>query len=311
MAEDELTAHAADTPAKYAAQDKNGGWWLYEMKPYLLGVSGLWDSDGWKTLAARGIVPAGHDWRATLREVNPMTTTPNAPKWPAHPAHKAEKPQLNPATSSLTDSQARQFAEESGTCSDGTQCGTFAETAYCADCPNQPKVPTRQQMINRANSTLAFWPVDAEAANQIMPAKHPWQWRQSSNGDVYLTDLRFLQIVTESDWCAGVDMSEPQCLHYGGACGENGYCAPCPNRPQPGYDPDDVAFKQPRYQDARGEDWIDEFARTATMDEFRGAMRFTVGKYNRRIGKKDDDLSEVRKMRDYCERWEQYLLARR
>ena len=89
------------------------------------------------------------------------------------------------------------------------------------------------------------------------------------------------------------------------------YCDDCPNRPQPQYNPDDVAFKQPRYQDTQGEDWIDEFARTATMDEFRGAMRFIVGKYNRRIGKKDDDLSEVRKMRDYCERWEQYLLARR
>lgn len=67
--------------------------------------------------------------------------------------------------------------------------------------------------------------------------------------------------------------------------------------------------KQPRYQDHGGEDWIDEFARTATPEEFRGAMRFTVGKYNRRIGKKDAELSEVRKMRDYCQRWEAYLLA--
>ena len=32
------------------------------------------------------------------------------------------------------------------------------------------------------------------------------------------------------------------------------------------------AGKQPRYQDAKGEDWIDEFARTATAEEFRGAL---------------------------------------
>lgn len=64
--------------------------------------------------------------------------------------------------------------------------------------------------------------------------------------------------------------------------------------------------RQARYQDAKGEDWIDEFARTATADEFRGAMRFTIGKYNRRAGKKDALLSEIRKMRDYCQRWEEY-----
>jgi hypothetical protein len=68
--------------------------------------------------------------------------------------------------------------------------------------------------------------------------------------------------------------------------------------------------KQARYQDAKGGDWIDEFARTSTAEEFRGAMRFTVGKYLRRIGRKDAELSEVRKMRDYCQRWERYLLQR-
>lgn len=61
--------------------------------------------------------------------------------------------------------------------------------------------------------------------------------------------------------------------------------------------------KQSRYQDATGDDWIDEFARTATIEEFRGAMRFTVGKYIRRVGKKDEIAKEVEKMRDYCERW--------
>src|SRR5690554_7043575 len=68
--------------------------------------------------------------------------------------------------------------------------------------------------------------------------------------------------------------------------------------------------KQPRYQDETGDDWIDECARTFTPEEFRGAMRFTVGKYLRRVGKKDAELQEVRKMRDYCQRWEAYLVAK-
>ena len=64
-----------------------------------------------------------------------------------------------------------------------------------------------------------------------------------------------------------------------------------------------IQGKQARYQDATGEDWIDEAARTFTAEEFRGAMRFTIGKYNRRMGKKDDLISEIEKMRDYCQRW--------
>ena len=64
-----------------------------------------------------------------------------------------------------------------------------------------------------------------------------------------------------------------------------------------------VQDKQSRYQDTTGEDWIDEAARTFTAEEFRGAMRFTIGKYNRRMGKKDDLISEIEKMRDYCNRW--------
>ena len=64
-----------------------------------------------------------------------------------------------------------------------------------------------------------------------------------------------------------------------------------------------LSQKQPRYQDSKGEDWIDECARTFTPEEFRGAMRFTIGKYNRRMGKKDDLVKEIEKMRDYCQRW--------
>ena len=64
-----------------------------------------------------------------------------------------------------------------------------------------------------------------------------------------------------------------------------------------------VQDKQSRYQDTTGEDWIDEAARTFTAEEFRGAMRFSIGKYNRRMGKKDELIVEIEKMRDYCQRW--------
>jgi len=64
-----------------------------------------------------------------------------------------------------------------------------------------------------------------------------------------------------------------------------------------------IEKKQERYQDAQGEDWIDEAARTFTAEEFRGAMRFSIGKYNRRMGKKDELIKEIEKMRDYCSRW--------
>ena len=65
-------------------------------------------------------------------------------------------------------------------------------------------------------------------------------------------------------------------------------------------------MKQTRYIDSNGEDWIDEFARTATVDEFRGAMKFTIGKYLRRAGKKDEMPQEVGKIDDYAKRWSEY-----
>ena len=64
-----------------------------------------------------------------------------------------------------------------------------------------------------------------------------------------------------------------------------------------------LSQKQPRYQDSKGEDWIDERARTFTPEEFNGAMRFTLGKYVRRAGKKDALASEIEKIRDYAARW--------
>ena len=49
-------------------------------------------------------------------------------------------------------------------------------------------------------------------------------------------------------------------------------------------------------------DWIDEFCATSTVEEVRGAFRFTIGKYLRRYGKKDDPLQEAIKILDYANR---------
>lgn len=70
--------------------------------------------------------------------------------------------------------------------------------------------------------------------------------------------------------------------------------------------PDPQLSKQVRYRDSEGEDWIDEFARTATPEEFRGAMRFSIGKYVRRMGKKDERIKEIKKIADYANRWADY-----
>ena len=49
-------------------------------------------------------------------------------------------------------------------------------------------------------------------------------------------------------------------------------------------------------------DWIDEFCATSSTEEVRGAFRFTIGKYLRRYGKKDDPLQEAIKIQDYANR---------
>jgi hypothetical protein len=62
-------------------------------------------------------------------------------------------------------------------------------------------------------------------------------------------------------------------------------------------------MKQERYLNDDGTDWIDECAATLTPEEFRGAMKFTIGKYKKRMGKKDDVELEQSKIDDYEKRW--------
>jgi hypothetical protein len=69
--------------------------------------------------------------------------------------------------------------------------------------------------------------------------------------------------------------------------------------------------KQQRYTDSDGLDWIDKSASQFDCDEFRGAMKFTIGKYMERLGKKDSIVNEVRKIADYAQRWLQYEESQR
>lgn len=65
--------------------------------------------------------------------------------------------------------------------------------------------------------------------------------------------------------------------------------------------------KQERYLDSDGKgDFIDECTREFTPEEFRGAMKFTIGKYIKRLGKKDEIFKEVTKIADYSNRWLEY-----
>jgi hypothetical protein len=69
------------------------------------------------------------------------------------------------------------------------------------------------------------------------------------------------------------------------------------------YDELDDYSKQPRYKGNDGLDHIDEFARDNSIEDFRAAMRFTIGKYEKRLGKKDAMSKELYKMSDYYKRW--------
>ena len=71
------------------------------------------------------------------------------------------------------------------------------------------------------------------------------------------------------------------------------------------YEELDDFSKQPRYKDENGLDWIDEFAANNSIEGFRAAMRFTIGKYERRLGKKDAMSKELYKIADYYKRWSQ------
>ena len=138
--------------ARWKAQDDQGFWVFYEHEPYARQL-GWAPSVGKFMPASEGKIPAGHDWQKTLREVNQNMSknepvkSRNEPHGITGVKHRVDR-QLNPNTSSLTDSRAREYAEELKTCSDGQPCG---QDDYCADCPNAP----HDQDARRLDAQLA------------------------------------------------------------------------------------------------------------------------------------------------------------
>jgi len=228
----------------------------------------------------------------------------------------------------------------STTCMD---CGSVdgIHGSGCAVHEREP-VLNKAAMLKLMAINLDDWPRDCDECERAEPTGWGWQWMDQA------PDCEFVLGVPghegaewticewewrEARWQAGeerierIAQSDASGDHYPPACadglpcgvahspGDDAYCLRCTHEPKGGdtvvrdfFDAEMV--KQARYQDSRGGDWIDECARTFTPEEFRGAMRFTVGKYLRRVGKKDAELQEVRKMRDYCQRWEAYLVAK-
>ena len=82
--------------------------------------------------------------------------------------------ELNPTTSSVTDNQAREFAEESGTCSDGLTCGP----TYCDLCPN------RNTVDDPVNHPTHYTSGEIECIDAIRAALAPEEFRGFCKGNV-------------------------------------------------------------------------------------------------------------------------------
>ncbi|WP_426429094.1 DUF3310 domain-containing protein [Staphylococcus equorum] len=54
-------------------------------------------------------------------------------------------------------------------------------------------------------------------------------------------------------------------------------------------------------------DFLDYFFMQSTPDERRGAMKFTMGRYSTRLGRKDEEISELKKIADYANRYIEVL----
>lgn len=69
-------------------------------------------------------------------------------------------------------------------------------------------------------------------------------------------------------------------------------------------------MKQERYTSQTGKDLIDRWAEEKSVEEFRAIMIAQIEKYCARYGKKDNVISEVRKIVDYGQRLLDYEMNR-
>lgn len=196
--------------AEWKAQDGDGEWFWYSDKPCIRGR--YWQHyDGYVCNETTGKIPVGHCWQDTLREVN-QDTSQNEPVMSRNdpqydPRDVAFNREMNPPTSSLTDSQAREYAVESGLCSDGTQCGTLAETAYCDDCPNAPHAQDARRLDEQLREAVQFGKV-APTANDILNAAVQHMQDRAATYDKPEGERSMAATVEAFRATTGIEMSE-------------------------------------------------------------------------------------------------------
>lgn len=69
-----------------------------------------------------------------------------------------------------------------------------------------------------------------------------------------------------------------------------------------GNEANDIISKPSHYNGDEGIDLIEFCRQQFTEEEFRGAMKFTEMRYALRTGRKDDELQEQKKLREYADR---------
>ena len=167
------------------------------------------NADGECKQECKGKIPAYHRWQDTLKEVNrDMGRT--EPHGITGVKHRVGR-QLNPSTSSLTDSQARELAIETGTCSDGMQCGTFAETAYyCDDCPNAPHVQDARRLDERLVADMR----SVTSAQSILSAASQHMQDRASTYDKPQGERSMAATVSAFRATSGIALTEEQGWHF-------------------------------------------------------------------------------------------------
>lgn len=56
------------------------------------------------------------------------------------------------------------------------------------------------------------------------------------------------------------------------------------------------------------QDWLDRCINTMPPSQLLGAMKFTIGKYNDRLGEKDSEIDELTKIINYATRYRNNLI---
>ena len=133
------------------------------------------------------------------------------------------------------------------------------------------------------------WSAAPEGATHWAPQNEDWV------GHWVKIEGAFIYTHTDFEWIRERGYLDDYILSFVRKPEQHVACAAAPSHP-----------KQERYKHSDGDDYLDKFFARKTPEEVRGAMSFIIGKYDDRLGKKDDILSEVTKMADYSNRWMEY-----